>query len=277
MAIEGWTYYNHAMIPTTPPHSTVNLDPIVSKRIWHNNKTAILARYTTDWDCGHETNWWYVIKDKPFDISELKSKRRYEIKKGNKNFNVMPINPWEMREDIFRVTYEAYKSYPDAYRPIITHDKFVDDVNRWNFYRVYGAFSKEDESLCGYACLRREGNYIDFCMMKAVPDKERLGINAAMVNKLLLDHESFLNSDGYICDGARSIQHETAFQDYLEKYFGFRKAYCHLHIVYRPLFRIIINCIYPLRNQLANLNSIKIFKQINSIILMEELIRKESK
>lgn len=42
-----------------------------------------LARWTSSFDCGHETNWWYVIKDTPFDINELKKKRRYEIRKGN--------------------------------------------------------------------------------------------------------------------------------------------------------------------------------------------------
>ncbi len=31
---------------------------------------------------------------------------------------------------------------------------------------------------------------------------------------------------GCICDGARIVQHETSFLDYLGKYFGFIKAYC---------------------------------------------------
>ena len=40
----------------------------------------------------------------------------------------------------------------------------------------------------------------------------------------------------YICDGERNILHETSFQNYLEKYFGFRKAYCKLNLKYRCFF-----------------------------------------
>lgn len=74
MSIEGWKYYNHAAIPTTAPHQNVNLEPILDGSIW-NLKGALLARWITNWDCKEETNWWYVIKDEPFDISSLKSKR----------------------------------------------------------------------------------------------------------------------------------------------------------------------------------------------------------
>lgn len=41
----------------------------------------LLARWTTDWDCGHKTQFWYVIKDDMYDISVLKRKRRYKINK----------------------------------------------------------------------------------------------------------------------------------------------------------------------------------------------------
>ena len=146
----------------------------------------------------------------------------------------------------------------------------------WNFYKVYGAYSVEDNSLCGYACLNRrnlEGNHINFTLMKAIPDKEKFGLNAAMVNKILVDHEEFLNSGGYICDGARSINHETAFQDYLEKYFGFRKAYCNLHVVYRPPVRVLINMMYPFRKLLKKFSSARIVGKLNALLKMEEIKR----
>lgn len=60
----------------------------------------MLVRWTDNFDCGFETNWWYVIKDKPFDIDALKSKRRYEIRKGRKNFGVEKVNPKDIVDDI---------------------------------------------------------------------------------------------------------------------------------------------------------------------------------
>ena len=82
MRINGWEYYNHAAVPTVAPHEEPNLQPVEDNSIWKiDGGMPLLARWTTDFDCGSETNWWYVIKDTPFDINALKSKRRYEIKR----------------------------------------------------------------------------------------------------------------------------------------------------------------------------------------------------
>ena len=67
----------------------------------------LLARWTSDWDCGYETEWWYCIKDTPFDISTLKSKRRYEINKGNKNFEVREINQDQNGDNNFNIEVES--------------------------------------------------------------------------------------------------------------------------------------------------------------------------
>lgn len=32
---------------------------------------AMFARWTSNWDCGTPTEWWYCIKDTPFDIKYL--------------------------------------------------------------------------------------------------------------------------------------------------------------------------------------------------------------
>lgn len=34
MQVEGWRYYNHAMVPTTAPHETPDMRPIESGAIW---------------------------------------------------------------------------------------------------------------------------------------------------------------------------------------------------------------------------------------------------
>ena len=169
----------------------------------------------------------------------------------------------------------AYENYPASYRPVVEHDSFVANVKKWGFYyyKIYGAFEMESNQLCGYADLRKDGKYIDFTVLKVLPDKEKLAINAAIVNRILVDHEDFLKSGGYICDGSRSIQHETAFQDYLEKYFEFRKAYCKLHIVYKPAIRRAVDLIYPFRGVLKKLDGINAIRKVNVLIKMEEINR----
>ena len=273
MKIDGWNYYVHAAIPSTPPHVEVDVKPVNDGRIWNLDGKPLLARWHSDWDCDHETQWWYCIKDNPFDISALKSKRRYEINKGNKYFEVKEITPAEYAEELYIITTAAYETYPAFYRPSIEHDSFIEGVRKWEFYKTYGAFEGENNQLCGYACLLKEGSFIDFRNLKVFPEKEKLAINAAIVNKILVDHEEFLKSGGYICDGSRSIQHETAFQDYLEKYFEFRKAYCKLHIVYKPAMRSVVGIAYPFRRILKNLDGINAIRKINALLRMEEINR----
>lgn len=270
-----WKYYNHAMIPTTSPHEEVDTQCIKDKSIWKENKKALFARWTSDFDCGYETNWWYVIKDELFDIGDLKAKRRYEINKGRKNFDVREINPIEYPEEIFETTVAAYSAWPEKYRPNVEKEKFILSVNGWNWYKVLGAFSKEENDLCGYALLSKKDDFIEFCVLRVKPECERLGINAAIVAEILDMHKTFLENGGYICDGARSINHETAFQDYLEKYFGFRKAYCHLNIEYKPFMKCLVKVLYPFRGLLLKLGHVGIIHQISAVLKMEEICKEE--
>lgn len=273
--MENWKYYNHAMIPTTAPHEEVDTRCVEDKSIWKENKNALFARWTSDFDCGYETNWWYVIKDEPFDIGDLKAKRRYEINKGRKNFDVREINPIEYPEEIFETTVAAYSAWPEKYRPNVEKEKFILSVNGWNWYKVLGAFSKEENDLCGYALLSKKDDFIEFCVLRVKPECERLGINAAIVAEILDMHKTFLENGGYICDGARSINHETAFQDYLEKYFGFRKAYCHLNIEYKPFMKCLVKVLYPFRGLLLKLGHVGIIHQISAVLKMEEICKEE--
>ena len=70
-----------------------------------------------------------------------------------------------------------------------------------------------------------------------------------------------------------SINHETAFQEYLEYYFGFRKAYCDLRIIYKPVIIIPVKVLYCFRNVLAKLDNIGIIHFINSVLKMEGIAR----
>lgn len=277
MKIKGWEYYNHAMFPTTIPKETPDLHPIESGEIWKagGRGTPLLARWTTDWDCGVETNWWYVIKDEPFDIEALKSKRRDEVNKGNKNFEVRIINPCQYKEELYRVQTAAFSAYPEKYRPSVEKDKFISGIGDLEKYDVFGAFYKKTNDLAGYAFLKmQKDNFCDFTVLKTKPELEKYAINAALVYGIVSYYKAFLQNGGIICDGARSINHETHFQDYLEKYFGFRKAYCHLHVQYNPRVKWMIKLLFPLRKVLASLDGIGIFHSINSVLKMEEICRR---
>ena len=128
MKIDGWKYYNHAAIPTTAPHTKVNLEPIENNTIWKKldgGGYCLLARWSSDWDCGYETEWWYCIKDSPFDLTSLKAKRRYEINKGKKNFRIEKIDPMNYINDLYMVTVLAYSAWPEKYRPVVKKNELM--------------------------------------------------------------------------------------------------------------------------------------------------------
>ena len=232
---------------------------------------AQLVRWTSQFDCGHPTEWWYCIKDCPFDIHSLKAKRRYEINKGKRNFEVKIIRPMDYLEDLFEVTFRSYAAYPSKYRPAISKEKFYKEAEGYDIFKVYGAFDMDNERLCGYSLIHQYDSFIRFNVQKVIPEYEKMGINAALVYQILCDFNEELSKGVYIVDGNRNIVHETHFQDYLEKYFCFRKAYCVLHIKYKPFFGAMVKCIYPFRSILRKCGNGKIFHYVNSLMNMEEI------
>lgn len=142
-------------------------------------------------------------------------------------------------------------------------------IGGWNKYSTLGAFCRETGEMAGYALLNEDESWIDFSVLKTKPEYEKYAVNAALCEGILSHYSQFLNAGGIICDGARSISHETNFQDYLEKYFGFRKAYCRLHIQYNPKIKWLVRLLFPFRKVLLSFDEIGSIHKINSIMKME--------
>ncbi len=274
-----WIYYNYAMLPNVPPHGDVDATAVTDGSVWRGNK-AVLARWITDFDCGYETDWWYVIKDSEYEIDTLKAKRRYEITKGRRNFEIKKIEfgSCENADAIFDIRKAYYDKYQAADSVKDTKEAFRERFKGWHGV-VLGAFCKNEngelsDALCGYAHLKINGRCIEFLAQKVNPEYEARGINAALVDGVLNYFAENIRDGSYICDGAKNIHHKTAFQDYLEKYFGFRKAYCKLRIAYRPTVAWLIPILYLFRTPLKKLDGIDIVHLVNSVLTLEEIKRK---
>ena len=112
-------------------------------------------------------------KDTPFDINELKSKRRYEINKGKKNFTVKRINPTDYQNEMVEVTKSAYSSWPEKYRPIVDENQFKQGLSSWKNNIVYGGFDNEDNRLCAYSYLIEYSGHLEFSVLRACPESEK--------------------------------------------------------------------------------------------------------
>lgn len=146
---------------------------------------------------------------------------------------------------------------------------------RWHRinYVTYVAFNRQDNTIAGYAIVENKGEYANFWVQKTIPAQEKLGVNMALVDGILNDYAERLADGFYIVDGERCVNHETGFQDHLVKYAGFRKAYCHMHIAYRPCFSPVVSIIYPFRRILKCWDENSMIHKLNALLKMEEIAR----
>jgi hypothetical protein len=270
MILQGWKYYNHALIPTTQPHEEANLKELKKTNIW-KTKDIFLVRYTTEYDCGYETEWWYCIKDEPFNLSQVNAKKRYEVNRGLRNIEIKRINAYQYSEQIINVAEKAYAEYPKKYRPIIIRENWIKNLcdNEKNENTDYwGMFDKTTSQLCGYSKCIMQGSFVDLAMVKIDPAYLKTGVNAAFVYIII---QEYINSGRfqYICDGERNLLHETNYQDFLIRYLGFRKAYCRLNIEYRPFVGVIIKVLFPFKKFIKRFDSWSMIHNINALLKME--------
>ena len=180
-----WHYYNHALIPNTHLRDELDANELNNKHLWKQKPKPLLARWTTDFDCGYETNWWYCIKDNKFDINSVKAKIRYYIKKGISNFDVKIIDSSKYKEELYKVQVAAFSAYPDTYRPAVEKENFLKGTSAWSEkYVVFGAFEKENGTLQGYSLCHEHDRFVELNVQKTNPAYEKLQINAALVNEI---------------------------------------------------------------------------------------------
>lgn len=232
--------------------------------------TPILARWVTDFDCGYETGFYACILDEPFQPQELKAKRRYEITRGRKNFSWrrLGVSDLDAMYDVYVESLEGYKNHSSLISLEIFKRNWEKVLTDYGSV-LLGVFERNDGLMCGFAhCIKHE-RYIPISTLKTRVSKEKNGVNFALVDGICEYYSEDLKNGCYLCDGYRNLVHETHFQDWLEKYFQFHKAYCVLHIKYRKPVGIGVKILYPFRGVLKKKNS-GFVKKVNTILLMEE-------
>jgi len=258
------------MIPATAPHEEVDLSPVISGEIWKEGNPSLI-RWVSDWDCGYDTGWWYVIRESPFDLSELSVSSRRNIRKALRNCRVEKIDPSEWVEDLWRVFNEAIVRY-ENYKVPFDKDGFVSEwVNNGN-KEFWAGYDNKTDRMIGYAIFDVHTDWVNFRFAKYSAQYLKLRVSDA-INTIVLKY--YLNEAGkrYVSDGQRSILHKTNVQTYLIEHFGYRKAYCRLHVRYRKLVEILVKIMYPIRKVLRKFDAIDGIHHLNSLLIMEEIVR----
>lgn len=74
-----------------------------------------------------------------------------------------------------------------------------------------------------------------------------------------------------------TIGNKQSLYIYLAKYFGFRKAYCRLHIKYRWYVKAVIHMLYIFRKKIEKHSSHRLLYKITGVLKMEEIVRNSDK
>lgn len=272
-----WRFYNGAVLPATEPKENVDLSPLNDGSIWNfNGKYPLFARWTSNFDCKQNTEWWWLIKDSLYEPLKLPSDRRRHIRKARENFTVKIINPCEFLNDIKQIYFDAWEDFPDVYRPGFNEKDFNAKFSNLDNTKVFGCFSNEDSSLCCFIIAIEKSNAILLSEQKSLRKYERLKSNFAVIDGFLNYYNEDIKKGKYIVDGERNLVHQTNFQEFLCKYFDFRKANCKLNLMYNPIVRPFANILFLFRRLLYAINNKQqatssLLYKICSVLKMHEI------
>jgi hypothetical protein len=234
-----------------------------------------MARYTTNFDCGFETPWYYVICNVPIELEKLNQANRYNINHGLKYFYVKKIdNNIENVKDIYKIYKKASERYTN-FKPVNESDFIKNTINSFESNMYYGAYFKENNLFCGYTSIKEYDNVASFNTMKFDHDYFKFNLSYALifcVVNIYLKEKRFK----YIHNGERSIRHETGMQDFLIKRLGFRRAYTNLILKYKFPFSLLIKICFPFRELFNKLPGI-LFHNVSSLLLQEQLARETNR
>jgi len=263
-----WKKYNGALIPELPAHVDIT-DSIDEIKRFVSDTGSFLARWTSDFDVKKETEFWHVICDQNLAIEEYSVNTRSKIKRGLQNCVVNKIT----KQKLIKNGYEVYKEAFLKYKTYATPNSkflFVQDIEllerNWEFWGVF-----YNEKLIAYCMSKIESNSCNYSTIKFHPKYLRLYSSYALfytMNVYYLNKMKFR----YVNDGARNLVHKTNIQDFLITKFGFRKAYCKLHVQYNLFLKFLVMLIYPLRFVFYRFNN-KFAVKITSPLLQEKIRR----
>jgi len=264
-----WLNKQGALIPSLPPHKTVDLTIGEQKELLNTSK-AFLIRWHSLYDI-EEGNFWYIVKDNFNGMEELSSNTRSKIRRGQKRLYTKKIS-LDLIDEIYSVYYETSKKYA-TFENIMTKDEFKRYINNLDSekYEFFGVFDKGSDLLVAYA-----QNFIDdnSCFYEELffhPKYLKNYCSYVLIydmNKYYLEDNNF----AYVHDGSRNLSHITNIHNFLIEKFKFKKVYSKMEIAYRKDVEIAVKILYPLKPIIDKIE-LNTFKKISVLLKHEEIRR----
>ena len=267
-----WDKYHNVLIPDEPCSKDIHLSKREARLLL--KKTGVyFIRYTSDFDCTEETEFWYVVKDKKSSMEELSANTRSKIRRGSKSCFVKKVSAEFIACSGYEVYTKAFERYETELSPVSKEDYYnnIMSVKDDASYEFFAVFENQTNQMIAYSKNKIQDNVCNYGEIKFIPEFLRLYPSYVLFFEM---NNYYLNERmcKFVVDGARSINHKTNIQDFLIDKFKFRKAYCKLNIYYSIKVTIAINIVYPFRRLLERIQS-KTINKLKILIIHEEIRR----
>jgi len=267
----AWRLYHRALVPDLAPHESVEPDRQDARELLRLSGAQFM-RWTTDFDCD-QTGFWWVIKDSEASLESLPKKTRYEVRRASRRFELVPVSDLDLMNWGYGIYLSAMREYRNARSPV-SEALFLTDVRsraRDPRYSFWGVRDHDTDRVVAYATTLVQANACTYSAFFIDAAFRPLNVGYLMVHGL---NDYYLNQVGvtYVNDGARSLSHTSEIQDFLERRFGFRRAYCRLHLSYRPLLSVAVKAAYPFRRSLASRGGVAL-RTVVPLLAHEAIVR----
>lgn len=232
------------------PRSEKRLDAETIKHLMHEKK-AWMLRNLYDFDCNCPTNFWEIICDTPFEISDLNSKVRNQVRRCLKECEIRHITNLELIDaNGYDVYLSSYDRYHDVIKPPVSREIYESKLRRDSHLDIYGVFRKADNKCIAYAWNVIDNDIVKYSAMKAIP--QYLNIYPFYGLIYIMTQDYLNNGALYVTDGFRSFTGHSNIQPFLEHKFKFRKAFCRMKLKYIWWLEICIFILYPFKTIIKN-------------------------
>lgn len=124
------------------PRSEQKLNTDAIKNLVHEKK-AWIFRNLYDFDCNGPTNFWEIICDTPFEISDLNSKVRNQVRRCLKECEIKHITNLELIDaDGYNIYLSSYDRYHDVIKAPVSREVYESKLRRDSHLDIYGVFRK---------------------------------------------------------------------------------------------------------------------------------------
>jgi hypothetical protein len=233
-----WAVEGGILSPILMPHQQREVPREEVEKILKTSG-ALLAIWTSHWDCP-ATEWWWTCCDiSNFDLEKIENSRgKRSVKTGLKNCEVKQIEALQFAKEAYPIYLESLQMYgtpaseiPDeeAYRKIIMKKAAYPGTCYWGAYI-------EEQLVAFSTCFEVNGG-VSLGSTKSLKAFQNQNPNAALFFEICRYYLAE-NRALYVSNGRRNLLHPTSINDFLER-MGFRKVYGKLHLLLSPKARLI--------------------------------------